>query len=147
MSDAYGTLNWGTGKGGSAMSTTYPNKDRKKLETFRDYYRERQPSPRNYTMIVMGLNTAFRISDLLRLKWQDMCHPDGSLCAHIHIEEQKTGKTRTVSPLIKPFVKLWKRIGNRFRTVSCQTGFLPAHTSRRARKKIGYFCTRFLIFL
>lgn len=78
------------------MSTTYPIKDRKKLETFRDYYRERQPSPRNYTMIVMGLNTAFRIGDMLLLKWQDVCHPDGSLCAHIYIKEQKTGKSRTV---------------------------------------------------
>lgn len=78
------------------MSTTYPIKDRKKLEAFRDYYREKQPSPRNYTMIVMGLNTAFRISDMLRLKWQDVCHPDGSLCSHIQIEEQKTGKMRTV---------------------------------------------------
>lgn len=78
------------------MSTTYPIKDQKKLEAFREYYRVKQPNPRNYTMIVMGLNTAFRIGDMLRLKWQDVCRPDGSLCAHIHVEEQKTGKVRTV---------------------------------------------------
>lgn len=78
------------------MSTTYPIKDRKKLEAFRDYYRDRQPNPRNFALIIMGLNTAFRISDILQLKWADVCQQNGRLCTHIHIEEQKTGKQRIV---------------------------------------------------
>lgn len=78
------------------MSTTYPIKDRKKLEAFRDYYRDRQPNPRNFALIIMGLNTAFRISDILQLKWPDVCQQDGRLYTHIHIEEQKTGKQRIV---------------------------------------------------
>lgn len=78
------------------MSMTYPIKDKKELELFRNYYRNRQPSPRNFALIVMGLNTAFRIGDMLRLKWADVCQPDGNPCTHIHIEEQKTGKVRIV---------------------------------------------------
>ncbi len=78
------------------MSTTYPIKDRNKLETFRDYYKDKRPIPRNFTLIVMGLNTAFRIGDILRLKWKDVWQADGCPCSHIRIEEQKTGKARTV---------------------------------------------------
>lgn len=78
------------------MSTTYPIKDRKELELFRDYYKDKRPIPRNFTLIVMGLNTAFRIGDILRLKWKDVWQADGQPCTHIRIKEQKTGKVRTV---------------------------------------------------
>lgn len=78
------------------MSTTYPIKDRKKLETFRDYYRDKQSNPRNFALIIMGLNTAFRIGDMLRLRWSDVYQADGRPCTHIRIEEKKTGKTRIV---------------------------------------------------
>lgn len=78
------------------MSETYPIKDKEALQAFRDYYRNIQPNPRNYSLIVMGLNTAFRISDLLNLRWQDICNADGVLRKHISVTEQKTGKTRTV---------------------------------------------------
>lgn len=78
------------------MSVTYPIKSRETLDLFRDYYRNAQPNPRNYTLIVMGLNTAFRIGDMLKLRWGDICHPDGALRPHICVEEQKTGKVRRV---------------------------------------------------
>lgn len=78
------------------MSTTYPIKDRKKLEVFRDYYKNMQPNPRNFALIIMGLNTAFRIGDILSLKWQDVFEADESLRTHIRMEEQKTGKARIV---------------------------------------------------
>lgn len=42
------------------MSITYPIKNKKTLKTFKDYYRNIKPNPRNYTMIIMGLNTANR---------------------------------------------------------------------------------------
>lgn len=78
------------------MSTTCPIKDKQALASFRDYYKNIHPNPRNYTLIVMGLNTAFRIGDLLELKWQDICRPNGKLRRHICIEEHKTEKTRIV---------------------------------------------------
>lgn len=83
-------------KGGIFMSTTCPIRDKKSLASFRDYYKDTRPNPRNYTLIVMGLNTAFRIGDLLELKWQDICHANGKLRRHICLAEQKTEKNRVV---------------------------------------------------
>lgn len=79
------------------MSVTYPIKSKKALARFKDYYVTVKPNPRNYTMIVMGLNTAFRIGDLLQLQWKDVYDTSARhLRAHICIEEQKTGKKRIV---------------------------------------------------
>lgn len=79
------------------MSITYPIKSKKSLACFKDYYATIKPNPRNYTLIVMGLNTAFRIGDLLQLQWKDVCDTsDGQLHTHICIKEQKTGKQRIV---------------------------------------------------
>lgn len=79
------------------MSKTYPIRNRKTLEEFKNYYANIRPNVRNHTMIIMGLNTAFRISDLLGLQWQDVW--DDSSChfrTHICIAEHKTGKIRIV---------------------------------------------------
>ena len=76
------------------MSETYPIKDREALHSFRDYYKDTQPNPRNYSLIVTGLNTAFRVGDLLKLRWQDVCGADGNLRQHICVEEQKQEKAR-----------------------------------------------------
>lgn len=79
------------------MSTTYPIKTRKSLEMFKDYYINIRPNPRNYAMIVTGLNTAFRIGDLLKLQWKDVWNSlTGNFRTHICIEEHKTGKLRVV---------------------------------------------------
>lgn len=78
------------------MSETYPIKDRETLHSFRDYYKDTKPNPRNYSLIIMGLNTAFRVGDLLKLRWRDVSYADGVLRQHICVIEQKTGKTRTV---------------------------------------------------
>lgn len=80
------------------MSITYPIKNKQALNQFKDYYKKIKPNPRNYTMIIMGLNTAFRISDLLQLKWQDVRNfKQEKFHRHISIIEQKTGKERTVA--------------------------------------------------
>lgn len=78
------------------MSTTYPIKDKEALHAFKDYYRNTKPNLRNYTLIVMGLNTAFRIGDLLELRWQDVCQYNGTLRKHICIGENKTEKNHMV---------------------------------------------------
>ena len=49
------------------MSTTQPIKSVKQLEQFKKYYQEVSPDSRNYALIILGLNTALRISDILRL--------------------------------------------------------------------------------
>lgn len=80
------------------MSTTYPIKNEKKLEKFKRYFLEEKPIYRNYALIVLGLNTAFRIGDLLSLKWKDVFDSrTGCFKEHICIIEQKTDKERIVA--------------------------------------------------
>ncbi len=80
------------------MSTTFPIKNEQQLEKFKNYFLEERPIYRNYAMIILGLNTAFRIGDLLMLKWKDV-YNEKSDCfkEHICIKEQKTGKERIVA--------------------------------------------------
>ena len=58
------------------MSGTHPIKNKNTLEKFKNYYVNVHPNSRNYAMIVIGLNTAFRISDLLRMQWRDVWDND-----------------------------------------------------------------------
>ena len=52
------------------MGTTQPIRDKQELERFVDYYRSVQPKKRDYALIILGLHTALRISDILELKWE-----------------------------------------------------------------------------
>ncbi len=80
------------------MSTTYPIKNQNSLQVFKNYYVTVKPNPRNYTLIVLGLNTAFRISDLLQLKWKNVYDLSKmKFREHISMTEQKTKKERTVA--------------------------------------------------
>lgn len=80
------------------MSTTFPIKNRDNLEIFKDYYLKEKPNFRNYTLIILGLNTAFRISDLLKLQWKDVYDINKQkFREHIILTEQKTGKERVVA--------------------------------------------------
>lgn len=80
------------------MSTTYPIKNNQKLEKFKNYYLSVKPNFRNYAMIILGLNTASRISDLLQLKWKDVYNRrEGKFRTHIDMVEQKTGKERIIA--------------------------------------------------
>ena len=67
------------------------NRDRKSLKKFKDYYRTQKPDPRNYALVVLGLNTALRISDILNLTY-DMVYHKGEVRTHIVVKERKTGK-------------------------------------------------------
>ncbi len=80
------------------MSTTYPIKSEEKLEKIKEYYFTVKPESRNYAMIILGLNTAFRISDLLMLRWRDVYNKKkGCFREHICVIEHKTGKERSVA--------------------------------------------------
>lgn len=75
------------------MGTTQPIRNIKELTAFRMYYRNVKPNFRNYSMIVLGLNTALRINDLLLLKWEDVYNfKKDNFRSHLLVFEQKTGK-------------------------------------------------------
>ena len=50
------------------MKTTQPVRDIVELKKIKKYYREVKPNKRNFLLIICGLNTALRISDILKLR-------------------------------------------------------------------------------
>ena len=53
---------------------------------------------RNHVLIILGVHTALRISDLLRLTWDAVYDFDkGRVRTYIEIAESKTGKTKTIA--------------------------------------------------
>ena len=79
------------------MATTEPIRDREQLKALADYFLI-QGQLRNYVMLVMGTCTALRISDLLRLRWQDVSIPEHeTIRSHLMLTEHKTGKTKSIA--------------------------------------------------
>ncbi len=81
------------------MSTTQPIRNKKELHNFKEFYASQAQDSanalRNQTLIILGLNTALRISDILRLTWNDVF--DGKkIKKHLVIKEQKTGKENRI---------------------------------------------------
>ena len=79
------------------MKITQPIRDIAELKKVKRYYREVKPNKRNSLLVVCGLNTALRISDILKLRWKDVYNENLlSFKSHIDVKEQKTGKKTTV---------------------------------------------------
>lgn len=79
------------------MSTTQPIKNLEQLKVFKEYYLLEHPNPRNYMLIIMGLNTALRISDILHLNYGDVYHFERkSWKTHLTVTERKTGKVNRI---------------------------------------------------
>lgn len=75
------------------MNLTQPIKKTRDLENFKNYYKEIKPNYRNRLLIISGLNTALRISDILSLKWKNIYDFEKKMYKnHIFIIEQKTEK-------------------------------------------------------
>ena len=79
------------------MATTQPIRNKTQVQQLAAYYLNRGEI-RNYVLIILGVNTALRISDLLRLTWDDVYDFDrGWVRAHIELVEMKTHKTKTIA--------------------------------------------------
>lgn len=79
------------------MNTTQPIRDLTDLENVKKYYTDIRPNERNQLLIVLGLNTALRISDVLSLCWHNVYDFEhGKYREHICIVEQKTQKKACV---------------------------------------------------
>lgn len=79
------------------MSTTLPIKNPEQLRLFKDFYQTEKPNVRNYTLIIMGLNSALRISDILSLTYGDVYdYQQAEWKTHLVVTEQKTGKQNRI---------------------------------------------------
>lgn len=79
------------------MNTAQPIRNTEDLKKLKSYYKEQNPNVRNQVLIIIGLNTALRISDILTLKWSSVYDFDKKeFKSHIVLVEQKTGKVSTI---------------------------------------------------
>lgn len=80
------------------MSTTQPIKELDQIASLKNFYHYKKPNLRNYALICLGMNSALRISDLLKLKWKDV-YDFKKKCfrCHITIIENKTNKQTQIA--------------------------------------------------
>ena len=76
---------------------TEPIKDNKELQAFLNFYADKKPNLRNHCLIVFGLNTALRISDILNIKWNMIYDFENKkFIKRLTISEHKTGKINII---------------------------------------------------
>ena len=80
------------------MGTTQPIREKEELRKFMEYYQNVHPISRNYALIIFGLHTALRISDILHLRWIDVYDFEQNVYHdHLFIQEKKTKKTTVIA--------------------------------------------------
>lgn len=78
------------------MKATEPLKSIKDINKLKNYFLKRKEY-RNYLLVIICLNTALRISDVLSLCWNDIYDfKSNKIKSHIKINEQKTGKLQSI---------------------------------------------------
>jgi len=76
------------------MERVEPIRSEKKIKDLKNYLIG-SGNMRNYTLIVLGLNTALRVSDMLVLTWGDVYDfEEREFKRHVYITEQKTSKSK-----------------------------------------------------
>lgn len=74
------------------MNVVQPIRDYSKVQAIKANLKRR--SPRDYLLFTLGINTGCRISDLLKLKVEDVKDIDGSIKSILEFKEKKTKKNR-----------------------------------------------------
>jgi integrase len=90
------------------VNTVSPIRDKKQLEMMKMYLKGK--SKRDYLMFMLGISSALRISDILKLKVEDIWNGKESK-EFIYLNEKKTGKykrfpiTPNLEKAIKEYIK------------------------------------------
>ena len=79
-----------------------PIRNRKAIDNIKTTLKK-QKHPRDYLLFTLGINTAFRASDILKLKVNDILEENGKVKTHIKIRQQKTKKW--VSPKVNKSIR------------------------------------------
>ena len=77
--------------------TTEPIRNKEELSALANNFHERGEH-RNHVLVVLGVHTALRISDLLKLRWEDVYDSNREdFRSHLALAEQKTGKKKSIA--------------------------------------------------
>jgi len=79
-------------KTSNGMGTVEPIKSKKDIEAMKNYLKSK--SLRDWALFVLGINSALRISDLLKLRVSDVCDENGKIKERIIVTEIKTSKRK-----------------------------------------------------
>lgn len=72
--------------------TVDPIKSKKEIQAVKNYLSGK--NLRDYTIFVVGINSALRVSDIVKLKWEDVFYEFEELKNEIRIIEKKTNKQK-----------------------------------------------------
>lgn len=72
--------------------TVDPIKSKREIQAVKNYLSGK--NLRDYTIFVVGINSALRVSDIVKLKWKDVFYEIGELKKEIRLIEKKTSKQK-----------------------------------------------------
>ncbi|MGV8981146.1 site-specific integrase [Clostridium sp.] len=72
--------------------TVDPIKSKREIQAVKNYLSGK--NLRDYTIFVVGINSALRVSDVVKLKWEDVFYEIGELKKEIRLIEKKTRKQK-----------------------------------------------------
>ena len=79
------------------MATAQPIRNKDQVRQLADHFKKKGQL-RNHVLVVLGVYTALRISDLLRLRWDDVYDFENlRVKSFINITEKKTRKTKIIA--------------------------------------------------
>lgn len=74
------------------MNYVQPIRDKQKIKEMKTELKKR--GTRDYLLFITGINTGLRISDIIKLKVEDVMNYDRTPKSHIDLIEEKTGKRK-----------------------------------------------------
>ena len=74
------------------MNFVQPIRSKEKLEQMKEELKKR--GTRDYLLFYTGINTGLRVSDIIKLNYDDIRDNYGNMKSHISITEKKTGKIK-----------------------------------------------------
>ncbi|MEC0434398.1 site-specific integrase [Bacillus subtilis] len=77
------------------MTCVEPIRDRKKIDSMKKILSAQ--SDRDYLLFKIGMNSAFRISDLISMQFKHVIDKKGKALTHFVINEKKTGKINKIA--------------------------------------------------
>lgn len=91
------------------MKFVEPFRDKAHIQQVKDYFIQKWDI-RNLLLIELGINSALRWSDLVRIQLYHVYNEDWSPKTYFHIKEKKTSKTNkiTVPPRVQETLKLYR---------------------------------------